>query len=236
LRHRIGDWYDEITMSIADLPTEPIDEDQDRIYRGRKLSKRGEPVWELALSHPRQGEWTEEEYLRLTDTEFVELVDGCLEFLPMADPFHQLIVKYLSDMLSAFVMGRHLGIVLFAPCPIRLWPQHLREPDVFYLKPERLPDRRRPPTGADLVMEVVSPGPGNRQCDLIEKRQAYAQAGVTEYWIVDPETETVTVLALDGAEYRVHGEFKSGDTATSVLLPGFIVEVSAVFAAGRGEG
>jgi Uma2 family endonuclease len=76
---------------------------------------------------------------------------------------------------------------------------------------------------------------GNRQRDLIEKRQAYAQAGVSEYWIVDPETETVTVLALDGAEYRVHGEFKSGDSATSVLLPGFAVEVSAVFAAGRGE-
>jgi Uma2 family endonuclease len=223
-------------MSIAPTLAQAANQQDDRIYRGQKLSQRGEPVWELALSHPRQGEWSEADYLRLAETEFVELVDGCLEFLPMADPFHQLIVKYLSDILSAFVAQRRLGIVLFAPCPIRLWPQHMREPDVFFLKPERLPDRRRPPTGADLVMEIVSPGAGNRQRDHIDKRQAYAKAGVSEYWIVDPETETVTVLPLEGAAYRVHGEFKSGETASSVFLPGFAVDVSAVFAAGRGEG
>jgi Uma2 family endonuclease len=85
-------------------------------------------------------------------------------------------------------------------------------------------------------MEVVSPGAESRQRDLVDKRRDYAQAGVSEYWIVDPETESVTVLALDGSEYRVHGEFKTGESATSVLLPGFAVDVSAVFAAGRGEG
>jgi Uma2 family endonuclease len=223
-------------MSIVDLPPQPLDENQDRIYRGRKLSKRGEPVWELALSHPRQGDWTEEEYLRLTETEFVELVDGCLEFLPMADPFHQLMAQYFYERLSAYIRGHRTGIVLMAPCPVRLGQGHLREPDVLLVAPEQLPNRRKPPVGAELVMEVVSPGAESRQRDLVDKRRDYAQAGVSEYWIVDPETESVTVLALDGSEYRVHGEFKTGESATSVLLPGFAVDVSAVFAAGRGEG
>jgi hypothetical protein len=51
---------------------------------------------------------------------------------------------------------------------------------------------------------------------------------------VDPKTETVIVLTLDGAAYRLHGEFPNGATATSLLLPTFTVDVTAVFEAGRG--
>ena len=58
-------------------------------------------------------------------------------------------------------------------------------------------------------MEVVSDDEEDRQRDLETKRQEYAQAGVAEYWIVDPKTETVTVLTLDGAAYRLHGEFSA---------------------------
>jgi Uma2 family endonuclease len=223
-------------MNIVDPPTQPTNDELDRIYRGRKLSRRGDPVWELALSHPRQGEWTEEDYLRLTETEFVELVDGCLEFLPMADPFHQLMAQFFYERLVAYIRSHRVGVVLMAPCPVRLGEGHLREPDVLLVAPNQLPSRRKPPAGAELVMEVVSPGPEARQRDLVDKRRDYAKAGVQEYWIVDPETDLVTVLALDAGEYRVHGEFKSGDTATSVLLPGFVIEVAAVFAAGRGDG
>ncbi len=56
----------------------------------------------------------------------------------------------------------------------------------------------------------------------------------SEYWIVNPKSETVVVLTLDGAAYRLHGEFPLGTTATSVLLPALIVDVTAVFDAGRG--
>jgi hypothetical protein len=55
--------------------------------------------------------------------------------------------------------------------------------------------------------------------------------------IVDPETETITVLTFPAgkSEYAVHGEFKPGHQAASVLLPGFAVDVTACFAAGKGE-
>jgi Uma2 family endonuclease len=83
-------------------------------------------------------------------------------------------------------------------------------------------------------MEVVSDEEEDRQRDLETKRQEYAQAGIAEYWIVDPKTETVIVLTLDGAAYRLHGEFPLGTKATSLLLPTFTVDVTAVFEAGRG--
>ena len=57
----------------------------------------------------------------------------------------------------------------------------------------------------------------------------YAEAGIPEYWIVDPRVETVTVLRLAGGTYVEHGVFTRGDTATSALLGGFTVDVTALF-------
>jgi Uma2 family endonuclease len=207
-----------------------------RPYAGQRWSNRGDPVWELAMMSPRQGDWTEEDYLAVEQYAFVELVDGCLEFLPLPTPYHQLIAQFLARRLEAIVPSRYPGRVLQAPCPVRLWPARMREPDVFYVRPEQIPDLKRPPDGAELAVEIVSEGAANRQRDLVDKRADYARAGVREYWIVDPEAETIIVLALGKKRYRVHGEFKSGDTVTSALLEGFAVSVAAVFAAGKGAG
>ena len=86
--------------------------------------------------------------------------------------------------------------------------------------------------GADLVMEVVSGSDDDRRRDLVTKRSEYEQAGIPEYWIIDPREGRITVLHLDGDSYAVHGEFARGSRATSVLLPGFSVDVSEALAAG----
>lgn len=195
--------------------------------------KVGEPTWEVALLFPRQGEWTEAAYLALDTNRLVELSDGCLEFLPMPLPFHQLIVEFLFTLLKAFVAAHASGQVFFAPLPVRLGSGKFREPDIIYLRPGRLSSPHAPPQGADLVMEIVSEGSENRKRDLETKRQEYAQAGIAEYWIIDPQEQRITVLTLDGPTYRVHGEFIPGQQATSVLLPGFTVAVAEVFAAGQ---
>jgi Uma2 family endonuclease len=85
-------------------------------------------------------------------------------------------------------------------------------------------------TGADLVMEVVIGGDEDRRRDLQIKRQEYAQAGISEYWIIDPQEERITVLRLVGKRYVVHGEFPKGTVASSYLLRGFTVDVSETFA------
>ena len=194
------------------------------------LSQRGEPVWEVAYCYPRQGDWSEADFLGFETANFpVELVDGCLEFLPMPTPSHQRLSRYLARRLEDVVEAQSLGEVLSAPCPVRLWTGRLREPDVFYLRSERRVEGDKPPNGADLVIEITSPGPTNRERDLVAKRDDYAQAGIAEYWIVDPNDETVTVLSLDGQTYRIHGEFKPGSIATSPLLPKFQIDVTELF-------
>ena len=64
--------------------------------------------------------------------------------------------------------------------------------------------------GADLVMEVVSGDPESRERDHARKRLDYAQAGIPEYWIVDPQEKQITVLSLHRGEYRIHAEAHSG--------------------------
>ncbi len=190
-------------------------------------SRRGTPVWELARLHPYQGDWTEEDYLSIHTNQLVEFTDGVLEFLEMPTLKHQLIVAYLYERLLAHVRQRKLGKVFFAPLRIRVAPDRIREPDVVFLTTKRIPKNLiTPPDGADLVMEIVSPGDDSRKRDLIKKRRDYANAGIAEYWIVDPEASTITVLSLNDTKYEQVGKFKSGQSAVSRLLTGFEIDVT----------
>lgn len=196
-------------------------------------SQRGEPVWEVAYCYPRQGDWSEADFLEFETTNFpAELVDGCLEFLPMPTRTHQRLLRHLLGLLQSAVKLNSVGEVLFAPCPIRLAPGHLREPDLFVAKPS---DSDEPPAASDVswVLEIVSPGQPNRDRDLIDKRRDYAKAQIPEYWIVDPVEETVTVLSLDAETYRVQGQFNRGSIATSPLLPELQINVAELFDAAQ---
>ncbi len=197
-------------------------------------SRKGTPTWEIAHLYPPQGGWSEAEYLALQTNQLIELCDGCLEFLPMPTIYHQMLVMFVCERLRQWLLDQELeGTVLPAPLRVRTVKDTIREPDVVFLKPERIKNIHKPPDGADLVVEVVSPGVESRERDLATKRKEYARAGIGEYWIIDPEQETVTVLALDGETYREHGAFRKGQTADWVLIPGFALDVSALFSVGQ---
>ena len=110
---------------------------------------------------------------------------------------------------------------------LRIRKGKFREPDLILLRSARDPRREnRYWQGADLTLEVVSKDKPER--DLVDKRGDYAEAGVSEYWIVNPFTETITVLRLEGNAYVEHGIFGRGVKATSAFLEGFAVDVNAV--------
>jgi Uma2 family endonuclease len=188
-----------------------------------------EPAWEIALLLPAQGEWSEDDYLWLTDHTrcLAEFTDGQVEVLPMPTDEHQRIVLFLYRALYAYLTGRGFGIVLVAPLRLRIRTGRYREPDVLVLLSADDPRRsNRYWTGADLVLEVVSPDDPQR--DLVRKRREYARAGIPEYWIVNPAKAQILVFRLAGTAYVEHGVFRRGAQATSALLEGFGVEVVAV--------
>ena len=189
------------------------------------------PEWKDTLEEilPHQGEWSEQEYLVLTDhrRRLIEYTDGFLEVLPTPTDKHQNIVQFLFLALFGFVQPRG-GKVHFAPLRLRIRAGKFLEPDLLLLLSAT--DSRRENRfwlGADLALEVVSEDKPER--DLVDKRGDYAEGGVPEYWIVNPLTETVTVLQLRGDSYEEGGIYRRGESASSVLLPGFSVAVSAVF-------
>jgi Uma2 family endonuclease len=196
-----------------------------------------EPAWDVALLFPLQGGWSEGDYLALDSNRLVELVDGKLEVLPMPTTAHQLIVAFLHNLLNQFVSARNLGVAFFAPLPIKIRANKMREPDVLFVARQHQPKSNDAfLSTADLVMEVVSAGSEARDRDYDEKRSDYAALGIAEYWIVDPQSQQITILSLQGRQYQVAGEFALGQMAASTLLTGFSVDVSAVFAAGNSLG
>ena len=178
---------------------------------------------------PRQGDWSAEGYLWLTDhgNRRVEFTDGRIEGLPMPTDVHQSVLLFLHALFRAWLRPRG-GVVMASGMRMRVREGKFREPDVLLLRDRSDPRRQnRYWLGADLVVDVVSPDDPDR--DLVEKRADYAEAGIAEYWIADPRDETLAVLVLREEAYVEHGRYGRGETAASVLLEGFAAEASAVF-------
>jgi len=79
-----------------------------------------------------------------------------------------------------------------------------------------------------LAIEIVSRGLEDRERDLVTKRIEYERVGIQEYWIVDPEQETVTVLSLTGDVYSEGDLFGRGDIVKSPLLPELALHVAEI--------
>ena len=139
---------------------------------------------------------------------------------------HQSILLFLYRLFDQKVRVEG-GIALVAPLRLRIREGRFREPDLVLLRDASDPRRHdRYWLGADLVAEIVSPD----DRDYSEKRADYAEAGIPEYWIVDPRDRVITVLTLGRDRYVKHGQFRPDERAKSAILDGFDVDVAAAFA------
>jgi Uma2 family endonuclease len=188
----------------------------------------GEPAWRVALLFPCQGSWTELDYLSLDAGRLVEFDQGFIEVLDMPTKEHQRIVRRFFLLMQTFVSQHGLGELFFAPLPVRLWEGKYREPDIVFVRPDRA-EFDGYPSGADLVVEVVSGSAAVRRRDLELKVEEYARAGIPVYWIIDPADASISVLQLQDDRYTRRTS-RCSELAHSVLLDGFQVPVSEVLA------
>ncbi len=186
----------------------------------------------IAEADALQGLWTQDQYLAISEVtnHLIEFTDGCIEVLPMPTKRHQAVSAclFLALVDAMRAIG---GAVFYSPLRLQVREGKFREPDLLLVLDAADPRAQNAYwLGADLVMEIVSPD--NPARDIHVKRADYAEAHIPEYWIVNPLNETITVLALQGAEYVEHGVFERGGHARSATLSGFGVDVTEVFDAG----
>ena len=169
------------------------------------------------------------DYLQLPEDKRYEILDGELCVVPAPNIRHQTIGLKFKVALHRHVENSALGLILDAPCDIVLSQENVVQPDVIFVSSERLSivgaaNISGPP---DLVIEILSPGTRTR--DLEIKRKLYARFGVREYWIIDPDAETVEVLCWTEAGYRTEALVSRAGTLGSPLFPDLNLNLKEIF-------
>lgn len=132
---------------------------------------------------------TEAEFLALPESmDRVELIDGEVILPPSPTPRHQLVLGRLVREVSSWADARPPALVGLAPLDLRIAPGRIVQPDLFVLLGGWSGSEGPIEAVPELVIEVLSQ---RRGYDRITKRLIYAEAGVAEYWIVDPTAQTL---------------------------------------------
>lgn len=191
----------------------------------RQLLDEMEAVW--AEEQRRRREF----YDRITPEHKWEFINGEIVVHSPAKEKHLNCTKYLAELIDLFVRINNLGEVYTEKALIPA-SRNDYEPDIAFFTTEQTaeftPDTWRfpPPT---IVIEVLSKDSIKR--DRETKFKDYALLGIPEYWIIDPETETVEQYRLpEGAEeYVLHTKKEKQDQLSSLVLPDFTIPVAAIF-------
>ena len=163
----------------------------------------------------RPGPYRRADYAVLPDEPRCELIYGRFYLSPSPVRLHQFLVTELWQILQA-VAGERGGQALVAPMDVHLADHTVAQPDVLYVSPERREILQDWIEGApDLVVEVLSPS--TARMDRLLKLNRYAEAGVREYWLVDPAARTIEILVNNGERFVVHAQAGGSWTSPAVL-------------------
>lgn len=155
-----------------------------------------------------------------------EILDGELYVTPSPFVRHQRLVLRLAVAFDAHIAAHGGGEVLIAPMDVLLSEHNVLEPDVLFVAEGQPIMTEKHVVGAPaLVIEVLS----NARIDRVRKRDIYARCGVPEYWIVDPDADRIEIYRREGAGYGKPEIYEAGETITYGGLPGFALDLSALF-------
>jgi Uma2 family endonuclease len=168
---------------------------------------------ELSVTPSGLGPYRRRDYDELADEPRCELLFGTLYVTPAPTLWHQVVAQHLWRHLEQIAESSG-GHAFLAPVDVVLADHSVVQPDVVYVsarKVEVMHGRQRIEGPPDLLVEVVSPRTALR--DRGEKLNLYAQAGIREYWIVDPEMRRIDFLVNEAGRFvaalPVEGRYRS---------------------------
>jgi Uma2 family endonuclease len=160
-----------------------------------------------------------------------EIIEGEHVVSPSPLTRHQRILRQLFNAINNFLQQHPLGEVLCAPMDVVLSNLNVVQPDILFIATSNAAiitekNIQGPP---NLVIEILSES--TRKTDEVVKRRLYARYGVQEYWVVDPELETVKIYRITGADYLRVSELscEAHASLTTPLLPHFVIDLTQIF-------
>lgn len=173
--------------------------------------------------------FTVQDYMSTPEGTRYQLLDGEMLLAPSPTQKHQSLLANLYRLVHAFVAEADLGRVWFAPLDVVLSDYDVAQPDLMFVSNERagIITEANVQGAPDLVVEILSPS--TAEYDQGYKRALYGRHEVREYWLVDPDAETVEVLVLGEEGLSPHQVFGTGQTLESPLLAGLSLELEDLF-------
>ena len=179
---------------------------------------------------PEYKRYTYEDYCAWDDDKRWELIDGVPYAMSAPSLAHQRIIVQLGRLFGNYLVGKPCEVFV-APVDVRLnadgADDTVLQPDVLVVCDMEKLDGKSCVGAPDLAVEILSPSTAMR--DKVIKFNRYLNAGVREYWIVDPDSRSVSVNILKNGEYvaRAYGE---NDAVPVHILEGCTIRLSEVFA------
>lgn len=159
-----------------------------------------------------------------------ELINGEIVKKAAPSPQHQAISRRLTNALEQYLTANPVGEFFYAPVDVFFDDYTRTQPDLLFIQAERtfLIDPVEGIFGApDLVMEIISPGTG--RLDRYTKRALHERFGVREYWLIDPGNRTVEIFVMRDNACQLPNMTEIEGKAVSTILPGFEVDLVALF-------
>lgn len=169
------------------------------------------------------------DYCLLPEDKQYDLIDGELYMAPAPSSRHQAVLRNLEFLIWTFVKENDLGEVFFAPLDVILSEEDVLQPDLLFVARERrgIISERGCEGPPDLVVEILSPATERRDREL--KRKVYAKFGVPEYWLVDPEAQSIEVMVLEAEDFSPSDIYLGEGLVVSRVIPQLSLAVSQVF-------
>lgn len=158
---------------------------------------------ETMVKPPRTGM---EAFKLMPEGTYCQLINDVLIMSPAPTTQHARIHGKIYSILNNYIRQHKAGEVYFAPVDVYLNTKNAFQPDIFFISNEKKDIIKENGVygSPDLVIEILSKG--NRKTDLIKKKNVYQNAGVKEYWVVDPDTKWCEGFILENQTYKSLGE------------------------------
>ena len=173
--------------------------------------------------------FTYADYCEWDGDERWELIEGVPYLMSSPSQTHQEILRELSYQLTAFLKGKPCKLFI-APFDVRLnadtYDDTVVQPDLLIVCDSSKLDGKGCVGAPDMTIEILSPASARH--DRLVKFQLYQNAGVREYWIIDPETRTLQACIFENSKYVIT-MYGDTDTAPVQILDGCEIDLKAVF-------